>query len=129
MTLTISRDQLEAAALVVIVDEHGAYRWSSVGDHGPAAVAAMLRGIGNNAIRQAIEQTTEPSLRARLLASWEDGSRRDLDALVAGVIRDLRRSSGISFADLGAAFGVSRQAAWERFTRLLSRDLEGVSHG
>lgn len=45
--LEVTRTEFEAAHLVVIVDEFGAYRWSATEDRSPSAVAKMLRGIAD----------------------------------------------------------------------------------
>jgi hypothetical protein len=52
-----------------------------------------------------------PSLaRVQEAAAALDLARRDLDRAV-----EVARSDGASWATIGAALGVSRQAAWERF--------------
>lgn len=65
-------------------------------------------------------------LRLRLLGDWE---RAPLDGLcetarAAGALLKLQhdlvstaRRSGKSWTEIGAALGVSKQAAWERFAR------------
>lgn len=119
MSATFAREELELAALLLVVDEAGGYKWSASG-HGQAAVASQLRRIANDLMLQTIETTGEPGIQAALISSWEDDTQADLAELVGTVVASLR-DRHVSFAVIGKAFGVSRQAAWERFTNLLSR--------
>jgi hypothetical protein len=48
--------------------------------------------------------------RVQEAAAARDLARRDLERAV-----EMARSDGASWATIGAALGVSRQAAWERF--------------
>ena len=73
---------------------------------------------------------------------WTDDSMSDTDMLArlpliaataAQVDRYLRlwvgriRERHISYAEIGKALGVSRQAAWERFSRVLDAPKDGAS--
>jgi len=55
--------------------------------------------------------------RLRAIADERAGVRRRLDELDAAVVEQVRRerSAGASWADVGRALGVSRQAARQRF--------------
>jgi len=43
-----------------------------------------------------------------------NASRGQVDQALAGYVRELR-ARGVTWAALGAALGISRQSAWERF--------------
>lgn len=80
-----------------------------------ALCAAQLRGAGKTAPEFAgWDAYTNEELLLSLTASEATAAavRRDLKAKI-----DLLRERGVSWAMIGEALGISRQAAWERFSR------------
>lgn len=109
--MTLSRSELEDAELLLLVDDAGAFRYSCNRD--ADATGNMLRRISIDVSLEAIASAGDPLDH---LAAWHAAAAADVEAGLRTAIQ-ARRAAGASWRDVGAAFGISRQAAWERFRR------------
>lgn len=111
MSATFAREELELAALLLVVDDDGNFRWSS--DKTPELVGRMLRQISYDVSLQSVLAVDDG---CQQLADWYKAASAGLEETLRRGVQDLRAKNH-SWTEVGKAFGISRQAAWERFRR------------
>lgn len=109
--MDFTRSELEGAELLLVIDPEGAYRWSSDRTHEEVGLA--LRTVSIEVSLEAISTAGDPLAQ---IAAWHRTAAKDVDDALRRAIA-ARRVAGASWTDVGRAFGVTRQAAWERFRR------------